>query len=64
VIVVEDLHVAGLLRNRPVARAIADQGWAEFHRQLRAVGELVAASSAETQNACGGEALAGPLRAR
>jgi putative transposase len=123
VIVVEDLHVAGLLRNRHVARAIADQGWAEFHRQLaykcrwygselvvaprffpstktcsgceavnatlrldvrsfncatcgleldrdlnaarnlarlgeagaptRAVGELVAASSAETQNACG-----------
>jgi transposase len=111
------------LRNRHVARAIADQGWAEFHRQLaykcrwygselvvaprffpstktcsgceavnatlrldvrsfncatcgleldrdlnaarnlarlgeagaptRAVGELVAASSAETQNACG-----------
>ena len=34
VIVVEDLHVAGLLRNRHVARAIADQGWAEFHRQL------------------------------
>jgi putative transposase len=34
VIVVEDLHVAGLLRNRHLARAIADQGWAEFHRQL------------------------------
>jgi putative transposase len=34
VIVVEDLHVAGLLRNRHIARAIADQGWAEFHRQL------------------------------
>lgn len=34
VIVVEDLHVAGLMRNRHLARAIADQGWAEFHRQL------------------------------
>jgi putative transposase len=34
VIVVEDLHVAGLLRNRRLARAISDQGWAEFHRQL------------------------------
>jgi putative transposase len=34
VIVVEDLHVAGLLRNRRLARAIADQGWAQFHRQL------------------------------
>ncbi len=34
VIVVEDLHVAGMVRNRYLARAIADQGWAEFHRQL------------------------------
>jgi putative transposase len=34
VIVVEDLHVAGIVRNRRLARAIADQGWAEFHRQL------------------------------
>jgi putative transposase len=34
VIVVEDLHVAGMVRNRHLARAIADQGWAEFHRQL------------------------------
>ena len=34
VIVVEDLHVAGMVRNRQLARAIADQGWAEFHRQL------------------------------
>jgi putative transposase len=34
VIVLEDLHVAGLLRNRRRARAIADQGWAEFQRQL------------------------------
>jgi putative transposase len=34
VIVLEDLHVAGLLRNRRLARAMADQGWAEFQRQL------------------------------
>jgi putative transposase len=34
VIVVEDLHVAGMMRNRHLARAIADQGWAEFQRQL------------------------------
>jgi putative transposase len=34
VIVVEDLHVAGMVRNRRLAGAIADQGWGEFHRQL------------------------------
>jgi putative transposase len=34
VIVLEDLHVAGLVRNRHLARTIADQGWAEFQRQL------------------------------
>jgi putative transposase len=34
VIVVEDLHVAGMVRNGHLSRAISDQGWAEFHRQL------------------------------
>jgi putative transposase len=34
VIMVEDLHVADMVRNQRVARAISDQGWAEFHRQL------------------------------
>jgi putative transposase len=34
VIVVEDLHVAGMVGNRRLARAISDQGWAEFQRQL------------------------------
>jgi len=34
VLVVEDLHVAGLLRNRRLARSIADASWTEFHRQL------------------------------
>jgi putative transposase len=33
-IVLEDLHVAGLARNRRVARRLHDQGWAEFQSQL------------------------------
>ena len=34
VIAIEDLHVAGMLRNRRLARRIADAGWAETRRQL------------------------------
>ena len=34
VIVMEDLNVAGLVRNRRLARAISDCGWGEFRRQL------------------------------
>jgi putative transposase len=33
-IVVEDLNVAGLVRNRRLARAISDCGWGTFRRQL------------------------------
>jgi putative transposase len=33
-IVMEDLHTAGLARNRHVARRLYDQGWAEFQSQL------------------------------
>jgi putative transposase len=33
-IVIEDLNVSGLVRNRHLARAISDCGWREFHRQL------------------------------
>jgi putative transposase len=33
-VVVEDLHVAGMLRNRRLARAISDTGMAETRRQL------------------------------
>jgi putative transposase len=34
VIVIEDLHVAGMLRNHHLAQAISDVGFAEFRRQL------------------------------
>jgi putative transposase len=33
-LVIEDLHVAGMLANHRLARAISDAGWAEFVRQL------------------------------
>ncbi|HEX8008957.1 MAG TPA: RNA-guided endonuclease TnpB family protein [Trebonia sp.] len=33
-IVIEDLNVAGMIRNRRLARAISDCGWGEFRRQL------------------------------
>jgi putative transposase len=33
-IVIEDLNVSGMVRNRRLARAIADCGWGEFRRQL------------------------------
>jgi putative transposase len=34
IIVVENLNVAGLMRNHHVARQIADLGWGDFYRQL------------------------------
>lgn len=34
-LVIEDLHVAGMLANHRLAQAISDAGWAEFARQLR-----------------------------
>jgi putative transposase len=35
VIVIEDLNVAGMVRNRHLARAISGCGWGEFRRQLQ-----------------------------
>ncbi|WP_329405874.1 transposase [Nocardia vinacea] len=34
-LVIEDLNIAGMLRNRRLARAIGDAGWGEFARQIR-----------------------------
>jgi len=34
-LVVENLNVRGMLRNRRLARVVSDAGWAEFARQLR-----------------------------
>ncbi len=33
-IVIEDLNIKGMVRNRCLARAISDAGWGEFRRQL------------------------------
>ncbi len=61
-IVIEDLNVAGMVRNRHLARAISDCGWGEFRRQLaykcdRYGRELVVISrwypSSKTCSACG-----------
>jgi IS605 OrfB family transposase len=61
-VVVERLNVAGLMRNRPLARPIADAGWGELRRQLGykttwAGGRLVQAGtfypSTKTCSRCG-----------
>jgi putative transposase len=61
-IVIEDLAVANMIRNRHLARAISDCGWGEFRRQLaykcqRYGRELVVISrwypSSKTCSACG-----------
>jgi putative transposase len=62
VIVIEDLNVSGMVRNRHLARAISDCGWGEFRRQLeykcqRAGRDLVVIDrwypSSKTCSACG-----------
>ncbi|MFJ2031557.1 IS607 family element RNA-guided endonuclease TnpB [Streptosporangium sp. NPDC087985] len=61
-VVVEDLHVAGMLANRRLARAVADTGMAEVRRQLTyktgwSGGRLVVADrwypSSKTCSGCG-----------
>jgi putative transposase len=61
-IVIEDLNVSGMVRNRRLARAISDCGWGEFRRRLeykceRAGRELVVIDrwypSSKTCSACG-----------
>ena len=61
-IVIEDLHVAGMLRNRRLARCIAGANWAEIGRQLtykteRAGARMVVAdrwfASSKTCSGCG-----------
>ena len=39
-VVIEDLNVSGMLKNRNLARAISLQGWAEFRRQLEYKSEI------------------------
>jgi putative transposase len=62
IIVIEDLNVSGMVRNRRLARAISDCGWGEFRRQLaykceRAGRKLVVIDrwypSSKTCSACG-----------
>jgi putative transposase len=61
-IMIEDLNVSGMIRNRRLARAITDCGWGEFRRQLeykceRAGRDLVVIDrwypSSKTCSACG-----------
>jgi putative transposase len=61
-IVIEDLNVAGMIRNRRLAKAISDCGWGEFRRQLeykceRVGRELIVADrwypSSKTCSICG-----------
>lgn len=61
-IAIEDLNVAGMLRNRCLARSIADAGFAEFRRQLTYKAEMTGAQvvvvdrffqSSKTCHSCG-----------
>jgi putative transposase len=73
-VVVEDLNVAGMLRNRRLARRIADAGFAEIRRQLdyktrrRHASRLVVADrwypSSKTCSGCGAVKAKLPLHVR
>jgi putative transposase len=73
IIVIEDLNVAGMVRNRRLARAISDCGWGEFRRQLtykcqRYGRELIVTGrwypSSKTCSACGHLLAQVPLATR
>lgn len=70
---VEDLHVAGMARNRKLARAISDAGWGQFVRILEEKAEHHARTvhtinrwlpSSKTCSGCGVVKDAMPLRVR
>lgn len=72
-VVIEGLNVRGMMRNRHLARSIADAGWAEFRRQLTyklemTGGHLIVADrwfpSSKTCSDCGVIAEAMPLEVR
>jgi putative transposase len=72
-IVIEDLNVAGMLRNRGLAKAISDAGFGEIRRQLHyktawGGGRLVVADrwfpSSKTCSGCGAVKTKLPLSAR
>ncbi|MCA2181126.1 IS607 family element transposase accessory protein TnpB [Nonomuraea glycinis] len=72
-IVVEDLNVAGMIRNRRLARALSDAGFGEIRRQLTYKttwhgGRLLVASrwfpSSKTCSSCGAVKTKLPLRIR
>ncbi len=73
-VVVEGLHVAGMVRNRRLAKAISDAGFGEIRRQLgykttwHNGGRLVTADrfypSSKTCSACGAVTAKLPLRVR
>jgi putative transposase len=72
-VVVEDLNVAGMMRNRRLARLVADAGFGEIRRQLKYKsawngGRLEVAGrwfpSSKTCSACGAVKAKLPLRMR
>lgn len=72
-ICLEDLNVRGMERNRHLARAIVDQGFCEFRRQVeykaaQAGGRVIVAdrffASSKTCSACGHKLAALPLKVR
>jgi len=73
IVCIEDLHVAGMLRNRHLSRAISDAGWGEMARQVSYKtawrgGEVVEADrffpSSKLCSACGRKREKMPLSVR